>query len=45
MSLQVAGLLIWVVAGVVTLCCENVPKISFIICWVTLLIFMVNGML
>ena len=35
----------WLVAGVLNICCENIPKASFVCCWLTLMLTLLCNMI
>ena len=44
MELEIIMVAIWVIAGISTLCLNKVPKISYALCWLTLMMWMIKDL-
>ena len=44
MELEIFAVVIWAIAGIFTLCLNEVPKVSFAMCWGTLMLWLVRGL-
>jgi hypothetical protein len=45
MTLSIFNLVIWIIAGILTLCDEQVPKISYALLWVVLILHLIGNCL
>ena len=44
MVIELFLVIIWTIAGVMTLCLNEVPKVSYAVCWVILMMWLINDL-
>ena len=44
MWIELFLVIIWTIAGVMTLCLDEVPKVSYAVCWVVLMMSLINDL-